>query len=52
MPPNLEGYKLLEQRRETGTRGGIATYVKNQLKIERSEGNEYGISTKVMLPNS
>ena len=28
MTPHLEGYNLLEQRRQKGTRGGIATYIK------------------------
>jgi hypothetical protein len=26
--PNLEGYYLIEQRRDKGTRGGIAMYIK------------------------
>ena len=43
MTPNLEGYKLLEQWRQNGTRGGIATYIKKLLKIEQVRGNEYGI---------
>ena len=33
-PPQLKGYKLYEQRRPTGARGGLATYVRNALHVE------------------
>lgn len=51
-PPQLKGYKLLEQRRPTGTRGGLATYVRNSLHVESTTGNEYCLVTKLRLPNS
>jgi exonuclease III len=50
--PTVEGYQLLEQRRQKGTRGGIATYIKNNLNIEQTTGNEYALHTKITLPNS
>jgi hypothetical protein len=42
----------VEKRRANGTRGGIATYVRKPIKIESSNTNEYGIHTKIILPNS
>ena len=51
-PPQLKGYRLVEQRRTVGTRGGLATYVRNSLHIESSTGNEYCLVTKLRLPNS
>jgi exonuclease III len=33
-------------------RGGLATYVRKPLQIEASKGNEYGLHTKIILPNS
>jgi hypothetical protein len=42
----------VESRRDVGTRGGLATYIKKPIKIEASNSNEYGIHTKVILPNS
>jgi exonuclease III len=51
-PPLLKGYTLLEQRRPTGTRGGIATYIRQALKVETTSGNEYCLHTKLILPNS
>jgi exonuclease III len=51
-PPLLKGYKLVEQRRPTGARGGLATYVRNSLHIESTSGNEYCLFTKLRLPNS
>jgi hypothetical protein len=51
-PPILEGFTVIEQRRSDSTRGGIATYVRKPLQIESSQGNEYGLHTKIILPNS
>jgi exonuclease III len=51
-PPQLKGYKLLEQRRPQGARGGLATYVRNSLHIEATSGNEYCLHAKIRLPNS
>lgn len=51
-PPQLKGYKLFEQRRSMGTRGGIATYVRNSLHVEATTGNEYCLHVKIRLPNS
>ena len=50
--PIIEGFTVIEQRREESTRGGLATYVRKPLKIESSTGNEYGLQTKIILPNS
>jgi exonuclease III len=52
LAPTLDGYSVVERRRTTGTRGGLATYIKKPIKIESSNNNEYGIHTKVILPNS
>jgi exonuclease III len=52
LPPVLDGYNVIEERRKTGNRGGIAIYIKKQLAIERTLGNEYGLYAKLMLPNS
>jgi exonuclease III len=51
-PPTIKGYTLLEQRRPTGARGGIATYIRTALKVEATTGNEYCLHTKLILPNS
>lgn len=51
-PPLLSGYKLLEQRRPVGTRGGLANYVRNFLHIEATAGKEYCLWLKLRLPNS
>ncbi len=51
-PPIIKGYKIIEQRRPTGVRGGLATYVRNSLHIEATSGNEYCLFTKIRLPNS
>ena len=51
-PPLLKGYKLVEKRRPTGVRGGLATYVRNSLHIDATSGNEYCLFTKIRLPNS
>jgi exonuclease III len=51
-PPNIKGYKLLEQRRPVGSRGGLATYVRNSIHIEGTLGNEYCLHVKLRLPNS
>jgi endonuclease/exonuclease/phosphatase family metal-dependent hydrolase len=48
----LDGYNIIEERRKTGNRGGIAIYIKKQLTIEQTLGNEYGLYVKLMLPNS
>lgn len=50
--PVLEGFALVEQRRPDSTRGGIATFVRKPLQIESTQGNEYGLHTKIILPNS
>ena len=51
-PPNLEGFTLVESRRAQSTRGGLAIYIRKPLKIETIHSNEYGIFTKLLLPNS
>ena len=37
----IPGFKLLEQRRERGTRGGIAILVRSSLPVLAQKGNEY-----------
>jgi hypothetical protein len=32
---------VIEQRRKSGSRGGIAIIIKNGIKITRDTGNEY-----------
>jgi exonuclease III len=49
---DLPGYRVVEQRRPTGSRGGIATYIRLAFQIEASVGNEYGMLTKIVLPTS
>ena len=48
----LDGYNIIEERRKTGNRGGIPIYIKKQLTIEQTLGNEYWLYVKLMLPNS
>ena len=50
--PDLEGFTLVESRRNGSTRGGLAIYVRKPLKIENTSHNEYGIFIKILLPNS
>ena len=52
LAPTLDGYAVVEKRRADSTRGGLATYIKKPIKIESSNINEYGIHTKLILPNS
>ena len=35
-----------------GNHGGLATYYCHSLKLELTEGNEYGLFTKLILPTS
>jgi Endonuclease/Exonuclease/phosphatase family len=50
--PTMPGYQVVEQRRQTGTHGGLATYYRTSLKLESTTGNEYGLLTKLILPTS
>jgi exonuclease III len=50
--PTMPGYQVVEQRRQTGTHGGLATYYHTLLKLESTAGNEYGLFTKLILPTS
>ena len=43
LPPSAAGYTLLEQRRDTTSRGGIALYVRKGLQILTSATTEYAI---------
>ena len=52
MVPAIPGCKVVEQRRANGTRGGLATYYRNALRLEYSTGNEYGLYTRLILPTS
>ena len=51
-PLTLEGFTLIESRGAGSKRGGVATYIRKPLKIEHTQCNEYGIFTKLLLPNS
>ena len=51
-PPSIPGYQLVESRRQQGTRGGIAMYVRDQLRIVSSESNEYAMRVLLTLPSS
>jgi hypothetical protein len=48
----IKGFTLLEQRRTTGARGGLATYIRKALQVESHTGNEYCLHVKLILPNS
>jgi exonuclease III len=50
--PVIPGYRVVERRRMQGTHGGLATYVRQSIGVEMTEGNEYGIYTKIVLPTS
>ena len=50
--PTMPGYQVVEQRRQTGAHGGLATYYRTSLKLESTTGNEYGLLTKLILPTS
>ena len=39
--PCIPGYNLYEYRREKGSRGGIAIFVRKELKVVTESGNEY-----------
>ena len=39
LAPTLDGYTVVESRRDEGTRGGLATYVKKTIRIETSNTN-------------
>jgi hypothetical protein len=50
--PAVPGYHVQEQRRPMGMHGGLATYYRQSLKLESTQGNEYGLHTKLILPTS
>lgn len=50
--PAIPGYNVIEQRRPQSSHGGLATYYRQSLKLESSQGNEYGLHTKLILPTS
>ena len=50
--PAIPGYLLVEQRRQIGAHGGLATYYRQTLQLESTNGNEYGLYTKLIVPNS
>ena len=50
--PAIPGFKVVEQRRIQGTRGGLATYYRQSLRLEFTTGNEYGLYTRLVLPTS
>ena len=50
--PAIPGFKVVEQRRLQGMRGGLATYYRQSLRLEYTMGNEYGIYTRLVLPTS
>ena len=50
--PAIPGYNIVEKRRPVGAHGGLATYYRQSLQLETSEGNEYGLYTKLILPTS
>jgi exonuclease III len=50
--PAIPGYHVVEQRRQIGTHGGLATYYRQMLQLESTQGNEYGLYTKLILPTS
>lgn len=39
--PNIPGYRVFEHRREKGSRGGIAIFVRKELTVFRDCSNEY-----------
>ncbi len=56
LPPSnvalqVPGYNVYEQRRATGTRGGIATLVRKGIKIIKESGNEFAQAVQLQLPN-
>jgi exonuclease III len=50
--PAIPGYHVVEQRRPQGSHGGLATYYRQSLQLESTQGNEYGLCTKLILPTS
>jgi hypothetical protein len=50
--PAVPGYHVLEQRCPQGMHGGLATYYRQSLQLESTQGNEYGLHTKLILPTS
>ena len=50
--PAIPDFKVVEQCRIQGTRGGLATYYRQSLRLEFTTGNEYGLYTRLVLPTS
>ena len=50
--PAMPGYHVVEQRCQTGTHGGLATYYRQSLWLDYTTGNEYGLYTRLVLPTS
>ena len=48
---DIPGFRVLEQRRQKGRRGGIAIIVRNSLPILAYQGNEYAQFVHVGLPD-
>ncbi len=57
LPPSnvslqVPGYNVYEQRRASGTRGGIATLVRKGVKVIKACGNEFAQAVQIQLPTS
>ena len=50
--PAILGYHMVEQRCQIGAHGGLATYYCQTLQLESTNGNEYGLYTKLIMPTS
>ena len=50
-PFDIPGYSIYEQRREKGTRGGIAILVRKAFPIHSYKGNEYAQQVQLGLPD-
>ena len=50
--PEMPGYHVIEQRHAQGAHGGLATYYRQSIQLVATEGNEYGLYTRLVLPTS
>ena len=48
--PEMPGYHVIEQWRAQGAHGGLATYYRQSIQLEATEGNKYGLYTRLVLP--
>ena len=46
----VPGFQVFKQRRQTGSRGGLAILVRKGIRVSKVTGNEYAQAVKLQLP--